>query len=105
MLVVVAIGKAVMSGGHKGEARPLVSYAMAIASLALLVVYWRMHHRTQPYALVMQNMLENWLFAANVMLLLLAICYTGLVQHQAADEQTAACFRASYPPDLMISLA
>lgn len=86
MLVVVAIGKAVMSGGHKGEARPLVSYAMAIASLVLLVVYWRMHHRTQPYALVMQNMLENWLFAANVMLLLLAICYTGLVQHQMLSE-------------------
>ena len=47
-----------------------VRYLTAFGALVLLLAFWRWHTRHQPYALRMQNSLESWLYASNVLLLL-----------------------------------
>jgi len=86
LLVLVTASKLAMSRASSEEQRFVVRYATAGGALALLALAWCVHRRHDPYALRMQNALESWLYASNVLLLLLALAYTALVQHQAAPS-------------------
>ena len=55
-----------------------ISYVTAAVALVILMVFWRLHCRHQPYVFRIQNGLESWLYASNMLLLLLAMGYTAL---------------------------
>uniref|UniRef100_A0A7S2JI37 RRM domain-containing protein n=2 Tax=Haptolina brevifila TaxID=156173 RepID=A0A7S2JI37_9EUKA len=67
-----------------------ISYVTAAVALVILMVFWRLHCRHQPYVFRIQNGLESWLYASNMLLLLLAMGYTALKERlqQQQPQQT-----------------
>ena len=93
LLLLVTASKLASSGSF-GDEMFLVRYVTAAGALCFLNAFWWLHHTSQPYAFHMQNALENWLYASNVLLLLLAIGYTALAQQYQQQHSTTAVPRS-----------
>ena len=74
--------------GFVPDAGDAATYAVSGAAILILVVAWWHHRRSQPYAYRFQNAMESWLFASNVLLLVLACVYSAITQ--AEEEAKAA---------------
>ena len=53
-----------------------VTLAHAAIAIAIFGLAWALHARVQPYAYVMQNRLESWLFLCNILTVVLGAAYT-----------------------------
>jgi len=54
------------------------SVIFGVVTVAILLVAWCYHVRTQPYAYRYQNAIESWLYASSIVLLVLGIIYKAI---------------------------
>jgi len=72
-----------------------VRYMAAAAALTILMGCWAMHLRHLPFYYRSQNQLESWLYASNVLLMLLATGYTALMQGASASADVRRTFESA----------
>jgi hypothetical protein len=70
----------------------VVRYAAAGGALIILISFWVQHRRYSPFFYRSQNQLESWLYASNVLLMLLATGYTALMQRGGASVDVRRTF-------------
>jgi hypothetical protein len=79
VLLLLALGaKAVAS--KEQEVQLAAVWVQAAGALLVLGVAWRFHLRILPYDWKHQNAVESFLFLSNVVIIMLAMLYTGLGQ-------------------------
>ena len=82
-------GDYLAGGGHlTGVAACLPGSVSGISvsfALVVILVSWWHHHRKQPFVFHFQNAMESWLFASNVLLLVLACVYSAVTQVAEPD--------------------
>jgi len=95
--VVVASGVANVLVVPGTAAHKRTQLGLAALALVILLVVWRAHHVTQPFAYRYQNAIEAWLYASSVVLLALACLHLWL-----SDPVTALATEGSWADYAML---